>query len=96
MAAVIEPAYQVAMDGCIASEDAINEADKLGFKTAYDSRVALDKVHATCEKTRGTFETIRGFYNEAKAAYEVGLIERAEVAYRELVKTWASLKGGGK
>lgn len=94
--AAIDPAYAAATDGCIIREQAIEAAMDQGFKPAYEAKAELAEVHAQCEKTRGVFETIRGFYNEAVRLYNDGRFAEALAKYADLTKAWAKLKGGAK
>ena len=92
--AVADPAYETAVDLCIAQERAVVDKVKAeGFKPAYSAE--FEAISARCHKTREAFEVIRALHTEAAKLVDGGQIAEAQEKVAALLAAWQALKKGG-
>ena len=91
LAVVIDPAYELAIDGCVASEQAEVNAERAGTQAPAVTSQHLGEIRARCDRVRAVFERMRTLHAEAAAAVEAGAIEHAEAKLFEVRGLWQAL-----
>lgn len=85
----VDPAYSMAMDGCIAREDLVVAEVRAGLTTKDQAREQLVPIRARCDVAREVFERVRLSQRAAKRALDAG---DARTALRELDAARSSWK----
>jgi hypothetical protein len=89
VAGAVDPAYDFAVDACLARQSLIAKA-----VPSLEADRMLAVVRARCHKARATFDLIRRAHAEALALVEAGQITEAERRLDAIAEAWRSLKGG--
>ncbi|HMJ10202.1 MAG TPA: hypothetical protein VK524_02295 [Polyangiaceae bacterium] len=91
---VIDPAYSVAMDGCIAPQKVAVAQAEAGLVTAAQAGDVIAQVRARCDQVRESFETIRLHHDEARRFVESGELGQAEKLLEQIRADWRQLPRG--
>jgi soluble cytochrome b562 len=95
LAQVIDPAYSVAMDGCLAPQQVAVAQAESGLVTVEQARTVIDKVRQRCEHVREGFETIRHHHEQAVRSVEAGELDQAQQLLEQIRADWLALRVGG-
>ena len=87
--AVADPTYQLAVDACDASRDAILARQGTSYEA---DRAAMDQVHAVCDPMVVGFEALRSTQLTARAALDGGLTGAAAIAIQQALGLWEQLQ----
>lgn len=93
LADVIDPAYELAMQGCILRQDQEMREGESGKQSATQTEDALAVIIARCYQVRDAFELMRARHDEARALVEAGKLEQAQKQLEEIRGAWRSLRG---
>ena len=93
LAEVVDPAFALAMDGCIAPQEVAAAQAEAGRVTAAQASAVIAKVRARCGQLRESFETIRLHRDEAQRLIEAGDLDRAEKLLEQIRADWRELPG---
>lgn len=91
LADVIDPAYQLAIDGCIANERAAVAEEKAGRSSSPETDRVFAAIRGRCDATREAFERLRITHSEAVRLVAEGSVERAAERLAELRRIWLAL-----
>jgi hypothetical protein len=94
VAGAVDPAYDFAVDACLARQSLIADAAESKAVPSLEADRMLAVVRARCHKARATFDLIRRAHAEALALVEAGQITEAERRLDAIAEAWRSLKGG--
>jgi hypothetical protein len=94
LAGVVDPAYSVAMDGCIASQEVAVAQAEVGISSAEQAGAVIARVRARCDRVRAGFETIRLHHDEARRFVEAGELDQAEKLLEQIQADWRELPRG--
>jgi len=94
LAGVVDPAYSVAMDGCIASQEVAVAQAEVGISSAEQAGAVIARVRARCDWVRAGFETIRLHHDEARRFVEAGELDQAERLLEQIQADWRELPRG--
>ena len=92
LGAAIDPAYAVAMDGCIAEQAALLGQAEAHALTVPEARALIDVVRERCHHAREVFEGLRMIHRAAINALEQGDTEDADRFTQELEQAWEGLR----
>jgi len=95
LAQVIDPAYSLAMDGCIARQEVATAEAESGLATVEHAQATIAQVRVRCDRVREGFETIRIHHEQAVRSVEAGELEQAEHILEQIRLDWAALRAGG-
>jgi tRNA A37 methylthiotransferase MiaB len=95
LAQVIDPAYSVAMDGCIARQEIATAEAESGLVTLEHAQATIAQVRVRCERVRDGFETIRIHHDQAVRSVEAGKLDQAELLLEQIRADWSALRVGG-
>lgn len=93
-AEVIDPAYSVAMDSCVAPQEVAVAQAEAGLATAAQADAVIAQVRARCDQVREGFEAIRLHHEEARRFVDSGELERAERVLEQIRSDWQKLPRG--
>lgn len=91
LAAAIDPAYAVAMEGCAELEFAQVDLVKRGLQSTTKADAVLAPIRQRCDTTRGVFDSIRKAHDRAASFVERGYIADAEHEIDNARKLWGEL-----
>jgi len=94
-AQVIDPAYSMAMDGCIAPQQVAVAQAEAGLVTVERAQATIDKVRVRCARVRDGFEQIRIHHEQAVRSVEAGKLDQAELMLEQIRADWSALRVGG-
>jgi hypothetical protein len=92
LAEVVDPAYGLAVDGCVARERFEVAAERDGGQAPEQTDKNLKSIRARCDEVTGAFRTMRGLLAGAEAALDDGNVARAQAHVDEVRELWAKLK----
>lgn len=92
LAEVIDPAYELAVDGCLARERLEVAAERDGGQAPQTTDQNLTQIRARCDQVVAAFRTMRGLLAGAEAALDKGNVNRAEAELEKVRGLWAHLK----
>lgn len=93
LAEVVDPAYALAVDGCLARERVEIEADRAETQPPEVTDRNRAAIQARCNEVRGAFDTMRALLAAAEGALDEGNVTYAEERLGEVRELWAKLKG---
>lgn len=93
LAGVVDPAYEFAVDACIARQSQIADAVEHKELSPFDGDAMIASVRQRCAKMRATFDLIRRSHTEAAALVEAGKVTEAQRQIDAALEAWRSLKG---
>lgn len=93
LAEVVDPAYALAVDGCLARErvEIALERDAGQARDVTDQNRAA--IQQRCDEVRAAFAMMRGLLAAAEDALDEGNVAYAEERLGEVRELWAGLKG---
>ena len=91
LADVIDPAYALAVDGCVEREKAELAAERSGSQKSAVTDENLRAIRGRCDQVRAAFERIRDAHTDAAERVEAGAIDDAKEKIEEARKQWATL-----
>jgi hypothetical protein len=91
LAEIIDPSYDLAIDGCVAAEKAQVAAERDGEQAPAETDKQLAKIRARCDQLRRTFDQMVAWLAEAEKALGDKDPERAKARLEEVRATWRSL-----
>jgi hypothetical protein len=94
-AQVIDPAYSMAMDGCIAPQQVAVAQAEAGLVTVERAQATIDKVRVRCARVRDGFEQIRIHHEQAVRSVEAGKLDQADQLLEQIGADWSALRVGG-
>lgn len=92
LAEIVDPAYQLAVDGCIARERLEVAAERDGGQAPKTTDEHLHEIRARCDEVRDTFLAMRAYLSEAEGMLDQGHVDAAEKELEKVRATWARLK----
>jgi hypothetical protein len=95
LAQVIDPAYSVAMDGCIVPQQVAVAQAEAGLVTLEHAQATIDHVRARCESVREGFEQIRYHHEQAVKSADAGELDQAQLLLEQIRADWTALRVGG-
>lgn len=93
LAVVVDPAYRLAVDNCIARETLVVERAEARVLAVDEADRQLAAIREGCHRRRRIFESIRELHDEASRQVESGFVEDAEKTLERLRAEWTRLKG---
>ncbi len=96
MAQVVDPAYALAVDGCIARETLIVDAAERGDVRPLDADRMIGEVRVRCNRLRVSFDAIRHVHARAAELVEQGAIDEAQAQLDRIEQLWRDIQEGGK
>ena len=91
LAEVIDPSYDLAINGCVAAEQAQLVAERDGGQAPAETDKRLTQIRARCDQLRKTFDLMVAWLAEAEKALSDKDPERARARLEEVRATWRSL-----
>lgn len=92
LAEVIDPAYELAMNGCVLRGDAVLREGEAGNKSATATEVELAAISTRCHRVRETFELMRVRHDQARALVATGLMSEAKARLADIQQAWRELR----
>ena len=92
LAEVVDPAYELAVDGCIARERLEVAAERDGGQAPQTTDQNLAQIRARCDQVVSAFKQMRGFLAGAEAALDEGNLAEAEKSLEKVRTLWGQLK----
>ena len=92
LAEIVDPAYQLAVDGCIARERLEVAAERDGGQVPQTTDQNLAQIRARCDEVVDAFLAMRGLLAGAESALNEGNVSRAEAELEKVRVMWARLK----
>lgn len=90
---VAEPAYKLAVDGCVTAEQAVVVTAAQGILSEAEARERIAKIRAKCMATESAFGTFFDLYEKAADTLDSGKVDEAAAIVRKLRDWWVELKG---
>jgi hypothetical protein len=94
LAQVVDPAWSLAEDACLASQRVVVARETSGNAEAADTDAALAVIRAKCDVVTEAFQRIRAAHAEARLLLEHGEVARAEDKLVLILTQWQQLRGG--
>lgn len=92
LAEVVDPAYALAVDGCLASERAEIALEQDGGQAPEVTDQRRAAIQERCDQVRAAFAMMRGLLAAAEDALDDGNVTYAEERLGEVRELWAKLK----
>lgn len=92
LADVVDPAYQLAMQGCIDALDVTMRAGETDAATPAATEAGIDAITARCDRVRAGFDKIRGYHEAAISAVEDSDFDGATTLIDKLRAEWGDLQ----
>lgn len=93
LAAVIEPAWALAEDSCIASQKVATAREGAGLAKPEETDAALSFIRSKCDAVTSVFEQMRTAHIQAGALLDQGQITSAQDLLDQILRQWQSLQG---
>lgn len=95
LADVIDPAWALAEDGCLARQRVEQERENAGLTKPADTDATLASIRVKCDAVTNAFEKIRTSHLQAQQLLEQGKVADAEAALQDILKQWQALRSPG-
>lgn len=92
IADIVDPAYQLAMQGCVQLEDQAMTLGELDARTPAQTEAAIGAISSRCHVTRDAFDKIRSTHDQAVAYVEDGKFDQALQQLEEMREAWRLLR----
>jgi hypothetical protein len=93
LAAVIDPAWALAEDSCLASQRVEVEREGTGLSKPADTDAALASIRAKCDAVTDAFERIRLAHIQAGSLLDRGQVASAQALLEQILADWQALRG---
>lgn len=93
LADVVDPAYQMAMQGCVDRENYAMMLGEKGLATVDATESNLAIISKRCNTVRVAFESIREYHDQAVAFVEDGKFDDALDRIDAMQAAWRELRG---
>lgn len=94
LADVIDPASQLAAQGCIAAQETEVSEAEAGRTTAAQAGERIQRIRVRCRALRDAFDAMRARHDQARRLVEQGALEQAAHVIDEIRAEWRQLSGG--
>jgi hypothetical protein len=92
LAEVVDPAYALAVDGCLARERAEIALEREGGQAPDVTTHNRAAIQGRCNEVRAAFDAMRALLAAAEGALDEGNVTYAEERLGEVRELWAKLK----
>lgn len=94
LADVIDPASELAAQGCIAAQETEVSEAEAGRTTAAQAGERIQRIRVRCRALRDAFDAMRTRHDQARRLVEQGALEQAGQVVEEIRAEWRQISGG--